>query len=74
MSDPASIPLRHAYALYRTGKPEEALGTCLAGLSSHANDPEPCSLAADILIAWHAFEQSHPDTFINMYQFWTQKP
>lgn len=23
---------------------------------------------------WHAFEQSRPDTFVDMYQFWVQKP
>ena len=22
---------------------------------------------------WHVLEQEHPDTFINMYQFWVQK-
>jgi ubiquinone/menaquinone biosynthesis C-methylase UbiE len=22
---------------------------------------------------WHQFEQDHPDTFVNMYQFWLQK-
>jgi hypothetical protein len=22
---------------------------------------------------WHVFEQEHPHTFSNMYQFWVQK-
>ena len=26
------------------------------------------------LVAWHDFEQHHPETFAAMYQFWVQKP
>ncbi len=36
--------------------------------AAHAGDPAMTSLAN-----WDAFERAHPDTFINMYQFWAYK-
>jgi tetratricopeptide (TPR) repeat protein/2-polyprenyl-3-methyl-5-hydroxy-6-metoxy-1,4-benzoquinol methylase len=33
----------------------------------------PEDLAMTNLDNWHVFEIEHPDTFISMYQFWTQK-
>lgn len=33
------------------------------------DDPHQTSL-----INWHRFEQDNPDTFLNMYQFWVEKP
>jgi 2-polyprenyl-3-methyl-5-hydroxy-6-metoxy-1,4-benzoquinol methylase len=34
----------------------------------------PDDAAATDLSNWHAFEQDHPDTFLEMYQFWVQRP
>ncbi len=36
------------------------------------NFPEPDALAD--LNSWHRFETDHPDTFLQMYQFWVRKP
>ena len=33
----------------------------------------PDDPAATNLSNWHQFEQTHPNTFISMYQFWLQK-
>lgn len=42
--------------------------TQLAYHAAYPGDPEMKSLAN-----WDAFERSHPDTFITMYQFWAYK-
>lgn len=34
----------------------------------------PGDASATNLDNWHRFEQQHPDTFIEMYQFWLRKP
>lgn len=35
---------------------------------------EPGLIRSDDFARWHAFEQAHPETFIDMYQFWCRKP
>ena len=34
----------------------------------HGEEVDICDL-----VLWHEFEESHPDTFVAMYQFWCQK-
>jgi SAM-dependent methyltransferase len=58
----------------------EAEGLKFLGFEIHGTAREqfrrrfPRSPHQTELDLWHRFEQDHPYTFINMYQFWVQKP
>ena len=52
-----------------------------SGLAAFANQPAPAyrgrfpdDPAMTDLDNWHVFETENPLTFLNMYQFWLQKP
>jgi tetratricopeptide (TPR) repeat protein/2-polyprenyl-3-methyl-5-hydroxy-6-metoxy-1,4-benzoquinol methylase len=71
----------HRFTLPEIGRMLVALGLRLIGfdlsewdvaLAYHARFPD--DRAAIDVDHWHAFEQSRPDTFAQMYQFWVQKP
>jgi Flp pilus assembly protein TadD/SAM-dependent methyltransferase len=46
---------------------------CPPGLLAQYRARFPNDAAATDLDQWNLFEQDHPDTFQNMYQFWVQK-